>query len=68
MKSGLHPQTNSINIRCVCGFSIESSSTKKNLDADICSNCHPYWSGTQKFVDEAGRIEKFERKFKKAKK
>ena len=67
MKPEIHPQTHQITARCVCGHAIETSSTRPELKADICANCHPFFTGQQKFVDAAGRIEKFERKFKNKK-
>ncbi len=65
MKKDIHPKTYEITARCVCGNSIETSSTKESIDIDICSGCHPFCTGTQKFVDEAGRIEKFQRRYSK---
>lgn len=65
MKKGIHPQLNAITIRCACGNSFESSSTSPELRVTICSNCHPFYTGAQKFLDTAGRIEKFQKKFAK---
>lgn len=65
MKTGIHPEVHKVNARCVCGYSFETSSTDSSLEVDICSQCHPFFTGTQKFVDTAGRIEKFERRYKK---
>lgn len=63
MKKGIHPELNTVKVRCVCGNQFETSTTEPSLDVDICSNCHPFFTGTQKFIDEAGRIEKFSRKY-----
>lgn len=65
MKLDIHPQLHEITARCVCGNSFKTRSTDSDLSVDICSNCHPFFTGTQKFVDTAGRIEKFERRYKK---
>ncbi len=63
-KKTVHPQTNEIVARCVCGFSIPTISTSKEIQVEICSNCHPFFTGAQKFVDTARRIEKFEQRYK----
>lgn len=65
MKPDFHPHLNEITARCVCGNSFKTRSTNEKIEVDICSNCHPFFTGTQKFVDTAGRIEKFERRYKK---
>jgi large subunit ribosomal protein L31 len=63
MKKGIHPECHNITIRCFCGNCFETTSTSNKIDVDICSNCHPFFTGTQKFVDTAGRIEKFQRRY-----
>lgn len=63
MKKGIHPECHKITIRCVCGNSFETISTLNKIDTDICSACHPFFTGAQKFVDTAGRIEKFQRRY-----
>lgn len=63
MKKDIHPECHNITVRCFCGNSIETTSTSNKIDVDICSNCHPFFTGTQKFVDTAGRIEKFQRRY-----
>ncbi|MGD1997626.1 MAG: 50S ribosomal protein L31 [Candidatus Dependentiae bacterium] len=63
MKKNVHPKTNDLKISCACGASFEVSSTREQFSVDICSNCHPFFTGQQKFVDRAGRIEKFQRRF-----
>ncbi len=65
MKKAIHPQLNNVTIRCVCGTSFETVSTEVKIEVDICSQCHPFFTGQQRFVDTAGRIEKFEKRFGK---
>lgn len=63
MKKDTHPQYKEMNVRCVCGNTFQTRSTAGDLRVDICSNCHPFYTGKQKFVDAAGRVEKFQKKF-----
>ncbi len=63
MKSDLHPEVFEITATCVCGNSFKTSSTKKEISVDICSACHPFFTGTQKFIDRAGRIERFQQRY-----
>ncbi len=65
MKQGIHPEYKEATITCACGQVIETRNTIGNLKIEICSNCHPFFTGKQKFVDTAGRVERFERKYKK---
>lgn len=65
MKKDIHPTTHEITARCACGNSFTTRSTKNELKVTICSHCHPFFTGTQKYVDTAGRIEKFNKKYKK---
>ncbi len=65
MKKKIHPKYQDCTISCACGSSIETKSTKKEISVEICSSCHPFFTGKQKFVDTAGRIEKFQRKYQK---
>lgn len=65
MKKGIHPQNYDIDAQCACGHSIRTSSTKPELKVTNCSNCHPFFTGAQKFLDTAGRIEKFEKRYGK---
>lgn len=65
MKDKIHPQYQPTTITCACGEVIHTRSTKQNLKIEICSRCHPFFTGTHKFLDSAGRIEKFKRKYKK---
>ncbi|MPL59058.1 50S ribosomal protein L31 [bioreactor metagenome] len=63
MKQGIHPKYEHSTITCACGNVIETRSTVKNLQVEICSACHPFFTGKQKLVDTAGRIERFNRKY-----
>lgn len=67
MKAEIHPNYEETTITCSCGEVIHTRSTKKNIRVEICSKCHPFFTGDKKFVDQAGRIERFEKKYKKAK-
>jgi len=64
MKDGLHPTYEPTKITCACGNVIETRSTRQNLSLEICSNCHPFYTGEQKFMDTAGKIEKFNKKYR----
>jgi large subunit ribosomal protein L31 len=63
MKQGIHPAAELQTIHCVCGASYEIRSTKKLSKLDICASCHPYFTGKQKYVDTAGRVEKFKKRY-----
>ena len=63
MKEGIHPKYEHTTITCACGNVIETRSTVKNIQVEICSACHPFFTGKQKLVDTAGRIERFNRKY-----
>lgn len=65
MKKGIHPEYKEAIISCACGEVIHTRSTKQSIKVDICSKCHPFFTGKQKFVDTAGRVEKFEKKYGK---
>ena len=66
MKTDIHPKYNSIRATCSCGNVIETYSTlNQDINLDVCSSCHPFYTGQQKLVDTAGRIEKFRSKYKK---
>lgn len=65
MKDKIHPQYKEATIICACGEVIQTRSTKASIRVDICSKCHPFFTGKQKFVDSAGRVEKFMKKYKK---
>ena len=63
MKKDLHPEYKEISVTCACGNTFKTRSAGGDVQADICSNCHPFYTGKQKFVDTAGRVEKFQKKF-----
>jgi large subunit ribosomal protein L31 len=65
MKKDIHPKYEATKIRCACGNEIEVGSTKENIAIEICSSCHPFFTGKQKLVDTAGRIERFRKKYAK---
>lgn len=66
MKQGIHPNYQLTTITCACGTVHTVRSTKANQRLEICSNCHPFFTGKQRFVDTAGRVEKFRQRFAKA--
>ena len=66
MKQGIHPDYKVTTISCACGESFQIRSTKENGKLDICSNCHPFYTGKQKLIDTEGRVDKFRKKYKKA--
>ena len=63
MKEGIHPKYELTKVTCACGNTFETKSTVKNLDIEICSSCHPFFTGTQKLVDTTGRVERFKKKY-----
>ena len=63
MKAGIHPDYVPCTVTCACGNSFETRSTVESIHVDICNTCHPFFTGKQKFVDTAGRVEKFQKKF-----
>ncbi|OGC93768.1 MAG: 50S ribosomal protein L31 [candidate division Zixibacteria bacterium RBG_16_53_22] len=63
MKQGIHPKYYETKIKCACGNVIETRSTLKDIHVEICSNCHPFFTGKQKLIDTAGRVERFRRKY-----
>ena len=63
MKEGLHPNYQQTTIRCACGNVIETGSTKKDIRVEVCSKCHPFYTGKQKMVDTGGRVSRFNKKF-----
>ncbi len=65
MKEGIHPNYVATTIVCACGNTLQSRSTRPSIKLDICSNCHPFFTGNQKLVDSAGRVERFEKRFAK---
>lgn len=63
MKTDIHPDYVECQVHCACGNTFVTRSTRPKLNVDICNKCHPFFTGKQKFVDAAGRVEKFQRKF-----
>lgn len=63
MKEGIHPKYTTTTVRCACGETFETRSTKPELRVDICSKCHPYFTGKQKLVDTGGRVDRFKKRF-----
>ena len=66
MKQGIHPDYQPAKISCACGETFQTRSTKPALRLDICSVCHPFFTGKQRLVDTEGRVDKFRKKYKKA--
>ncbi len=68
MKAGIHPVYSEVNVTCACGNSFRTRSTHKgDIRVEICSRCHPFFTGRQKLVDTAGRIDRFQKRYQKAK-
>ena len=63
MKSSIHPNYKAATVTCACGSVVETRSTVQKIHVEICSNCHPFYTGKQKLMDTAGRVEKFRRKY-----
>lgn len=63
MKAKIHPSYNQVEVHCVCGNKFTTGTTARELRVDICSNCHPFFTGTQKIVDTEGRVERFMKKY-----
>ena len=63
MKEGIHPNYEQTTIRCACGNVIETRSTKKDIRVEVCSKCHPFFTGKQKMVDTGGCVSRFNKKF-----
>ncbi|MDH7513888.1 MAG: 50S ribosomal protein L31 [Clostridiales bacterium] len=68
MKKGIHPEYVECRVTCACGNTFMTRSTKKEIRVEICSQCHPFFTGKQKLVDSAGRVEKFRKKYGDVKK
>ncbi len=66
LKSGIHPEYNKTTVTCACGNVIDTASTRSNIRVEICSKCHPFFTGKQKLVDTGGRVERFNKRFSKA--
>src|SRR6202163_1027638 len=63
VKQGVHPKHHDVEVRCACGATWKTRSTKPELHLEICSNCHPFFTGRQKLIDTEGRVERFTKKF-----
>src|SRR5881397_722267 len=63
VKEGIHPKYHVVEARCACGATWKTRSTKNELHLEICSNCHPFFTGRQKLIDKEGRVERFTKKF-----
>ncbi len=63
MKQSIHPKYHEVDVRCACGATWKTRSTKPQLHLEICSNCHPFFTGRQKLIDPEGRVERFMKKF-----
>lgn len=66
MKKDIHPKYGKSTVKCACGATFETGSTQPNIQVEICSACHPFFTGTQKLVDTAGRVDRFKAKMEKA--
>ena len=65
MKQGIHPEYVEATVKCACGEVVVTKSTKGDMNVDICSKCHPFYTGKQKFVDAGGRVDKFNKRIGK---
>ena len=65
MKEGIHPKYHEVEVRCACGATWKTHSTKHELHLEICSNCHPFFTGRQKLIDTEGRVDRFQKKYQK---
>ena len=63
MKEGIHPKYDEAVVKCACGETFTTGSVKKEIKVEICSKCHPFFTGKQKFVDTGGRVDRFKRRF-----
>ncbi len=68
MKQGIHPEFKEVNVTCACGNTFKTGSTRDELKVDVCSECHPFYTGKQKFAERGGRVEKFKKKYEKSEK
>ncbi|HOP48805.1 MAG TPA: 50S ribosomal protein L31 [Desulfobacteraceae bacterium] len=65
MKKGIHPEYHEATVHCACGNTFQTGSTVKSINVEICSSCHPFFTGKQKLIDSAGRVERFRKKYAK---
>ena len=63
MKEGIHPNYQVTTVKCACGNEFQTGSTKKDIKVEICSKCHPFYTGKQKLVDTGGRVDRFKKRF-----
>ncbi len=63
MREGIHPELHALTIVCACGSSFETHSTRSEIRVEICSSCHPFYTGKQKLIDSTGRVERFKRRY-----
>ncbi len=63
MKPGIHPEYKKVMVTCACGEQFETGSVKSNLRVEVCSKCHPFFTGKQKFIDVGGRVDRFKKKY-----
>ena len=63
MKEGIHPKYEPVQIKCACGEIVETKSTRKDIHVEVCSKCHPFFTGKQKIMDTEGRVERFKKKY-----
>ena len=63
MKAGIHPEYEEVSVSCACGATFKTRSTRGEMRLEICSSCHPFFTGKQKLVDSAGRVERFQKKY-----
>lgn len=63
MKDGIHPNYDKATVKCACGETFETRSTKSEIRVEICSKCHPFFTGRQKLVDSGGRVDKFKKRY-----
>lgn len=63
MKKGIHPEYHEVQVTCACGNTFTTGSTRENLKVEVCSECHPFYTGKQKFTERGGRVERFKKKY-----
>jgi large subunit ribosomal protein L31 len=63
MKQGIHPEYQACHVKCGCGTDFETRGTSPEINVEICSACHPFYTGKQKFVDTAGRVDRFQKRY-----
>jgi len=68
MKADIHPETHELVVSCACGATYTTRSTKKDMRVEICSSCHPFFTGKQKLIDTAGRVERFNTRYQRSQK